>query len=93
MAMLYLQRNGKIFRREKISGIVAYITMVAVLLAGGLMKGDSLLDDTPEFRMAEYVAAIIYSAMQFYYCWLNIMGSAACTAPSTTTTTTTRTTC
>ena len=74
MAMLYLQRNGKIFRREKISGIVAYITMVAVLLAGGLMKGDSLLDYTPEFRMAEYVAAIIYSAMQFYYCWLNIMG-------------------
>lgn len=74
LSVLFLQRNGKVLRREWLSGILAYIMMVAVLLVGGLMKGDSLLDDTPEFRIAEYVAAFIYSAIQFYYGWLNTMG-------------------
>ena len=71
LGVLYLIRNGKISKKEWLTGIAAYIIMVAVLLTSGLMNGHTPLDDTPEMRQGEYLAATIYSLMQFYYCWLN----------------------
>ena len=71
LGIMYLQRNGKILRHEWLMGVGGYIFMVAVLLIGGLMKGHSLLDDTPEMRIAEYAAACIYSILQLYYSWKN----------------------
>ncbi|MBR4898102.1 MAG: helix-turn-helix transcriptional regulator [Prevotella sp.] len=74
LGVLYLQRNGKVLRHEWLGGIGAYVIMVMVLIIGGKMKGHSLLDDTPEMRAAEYVAACIYSIIQLYYSWLNAHG-------------------
>lgn len=71
LGVLYLLRNGKVLRQEWTAGIVAYLTLVAILLTGGLMNGHTPLDDTPQMRWAEYAAACIYSVMQLYYCWLN----------------------
>lgn len=71
LAVLYLQRSGKIQLHEWLSGLLGYLIMVAVLLIGGLQDGHSVLDDTPQMRTAEHIAACIYSLMQFYFCWLN----------------------
>ena len=72
LSVLYLLRNGKIQRHEWLTGVAGYLVMVGTLLAGGLINGGSLLDDTREMRIAEYTSACIYSIMQFCYCWLNI---------------------
>ena len=72
LGVLYLQRNGNILRHEWWAGIAAYAVLVAVLLTGGMMNGNSMLDDTPEIRIAEYVAACIFSVIQLYYSWLNM---------------------
>ena len=70
LGVLYLQRSGKIQLHEWMTGIIGYLIMVAVLVIGGLSKGHSLLDDTPEMRTSEYISACIYSIMQLYFCWL-----------------------
>ena len=74
LGLLYLQRNGKVLRHEWLGGIGAYVIMVVLLITVGTIKGHSLLEDTPEMRMAEYVAACIYSIIQLYYSWLNAHG-------------------
>ena len=55
LAVLYLQRSGKIQLHEWLSGLLGYIIMVAVLLIGGLQDGHSVLDDTPQMRTAEHI--------------------------------------
>ena len=66
MAVLYVQRQGRIGRRQwaTAGGICALVPII--LIGAALIDGVPLRDESPMLRMAEYVGAILYVTMQIY---------------------------
>ena len=66
MAILYVQRQGRIDRRQWLTagGICALVPII--LIGVMLTDGVPLRDESPMLRMAEYVGAVLYAMMQSY---------------------------
>ena len=66
MAILYMQRNGSVVRKEWLT--VCGICGAAILMLAGtaLLDGVPLRQGSPALRMAEYVGAVLYVVMQTY---------------------------
>lgn len=72
LAVLYLQRQGRVLRREWLAGAAVW-AFVFVLLAGAVISdGKLLLSDSPERRYTEWVGALAYALMQAYYTYLQL---------------------
>ena len=69
IAVLLLQRRGKLSRMEWLTGPVTWATVMALLGVAIITDGQSLLSDTAERRQAETAGAVLYMLMQGYYTW------------------------
>ena len=69
MAILLLQRRGKLSSWDLLVGPLTWVAVLAMLMVAAHMDGGPLLSDTPELRRAEVASAILYMLMQGYYTW------------------------
>ncbi|MCR4583190.1 MAG: helix-turn-helix transcriptional regulator [Prevotella sp.] len=67
LAIVNLQKGGDIHLKDWLAGFVSWVAAVVALTVAALTDGQPLFSDTPELRMAEYVAGIIYTLLQGYY--------------------------
>ncbi len=67
VAILYLQRQGRVTTLDKVAGLAAWIAAVALIAVAAAIDGQPLLSSTPELRNAEIAASVCYSIMQIYY--------------------------
>ena len=72
IALLYLQRQGRIQRQEWMVGVATWVVTVALIAGAVLSDGQPLMSDTKELRMAETTGGIFYALMQFYYSLKNL---------------------
>ena len=72
LAVLNLLRQGRVKRHEWVVGAVAYLLVAAALTVAAMTDGQPILVGTEEMRTAEMISAIIYLAMQAYYCTLEV---------------------
>ena len=70
LAVLYLLRQGRVKLHEWAAGAVTYLLVVAALGVAAITDGQPILAGTEEMRTAEMVSAVIYLAMQAYFCTL-----------------------
>lgn len=75
LAILNLQRRGKIGRPCWISGVTIWVITTTLLLGVSVVKGVPILNDTQEMRIVEYICAILYCVMQANYTYLLIRGN------------------
>lgn len=73
LAMLYLQRQGRITMMEKVMGGIVWLLVLAMLGVAAIIDGQSLWSDTLELHRAEVVSSILYLIMQGYYTLKNIV--------------------
>ena len=66
MAVLYVQRQGQVVRREwlTVSGIC--VLSVIILIGTALLDGVPLSEESPLLRRAEYAGSVLYVMMQSY---------------------------
>ena len=69
MAVIYLQRQGRIWLWDKLLGIIAWVLVIVLLGVAAAIDGQPLLSDTPQLHYAEVAASCCYLAMQGYYTW------------------------
>lgn len=69
MAVIYLQRQGRIWLGDKLVGIIAWVIVIVLLGVAAAIDGQPFLSDTPQLRIAEVVASFCYLVMQGYYTW------------------------
>ena len=69
MAVIYLQRQGRIWLGDKLVGIIAWGIVIVLLGVAAAIDGQPFLSDTPQLRIAEVVASFCYLVMQGYYTW------------------------
>ena len=73
LAVMNLLRQGRVTKRDWAVGAVTYLLVVAALLTAAIAEDQPLLNDTPEMRTAEMIAAVLYLIMQAYYSGLNAL--------------------
>lgn len=73
LAIILLQRQGRIKKIEKHLGWVIWGISMTPLAFIWAIEGKPLLDDSPEKIYAEIVAAVFYCMMQLYYFWRHII--------------------
>ncbi len=71
-AVLNLQRQGHILRREWLIGVMTWVVTVLLLAGAALLDGQPLFSDTSHLRIAETVGSILFALMQGYYSWLTL---------------------
>ena len=69
LALILLQRQGRIRRVEKHLGWVIWGLSVAVLAVACVLDGKSLLSYSREKHVAEFTASFLYGLMLLYYFW------------------------
>ncbi len=67
VALVNLQRRGRMQLRDWLPGIVSWLLTVGLLGGAKLIDGQPLMSDTPEMHNAELAAGIVYMLMQGYY--------------------------
>ena len=67
IAILYLQRQGAIRRKEWLMGMVAYAIIIALLVVPAIINGVSLLTETKALIWGERISVLIFIAMLIYY--------------------------
>lgn len=72
MAVLYLQRQGRLNRWDKYAGLLAWAAALLLLGIAAAIDGQPLLSDTPELFWAEVIASACYAVMQGYYTWRHL---------------------
>ena len=73
LAVLNMLRQGHMKWYEWIVGLVIYIMVMATIGVAALTDGQPLLTDTKELRTAELISAVLYLAMQAYYCCIDVL--------------------
>lgn len=73
LAILNMLRQGHMKWYEWIVGLVIYIMVMATIGVAALTDGQPLLTDTKELRTAELISAVLYLAMQAYYCCIDVL--------------------
>ena len=71
LAVLNMLRQGRVKWYEWIAGLVIHVLVLSVLAVAALTDGQPLLAGTKEMRTAEMISAVLYLAMQTYYCSLD----------------------
>jgi AraC-like DNA-binding protein len=66
MAILYVQRQGSVTRREWLVPSVICGVLVVILIGAALLDGVHIAEDSPKLRMAEYVCSVLYVLMQSF---------------------------
>ena len=66
MAILYVQRQGRIDRQQWLSAIGLCALAPIILIGVVLMDGVPIAEESPMLRMAEYVGTVLYVMMQSY---------------------------
>ena len=66
MAILYLQRQGQISRKEWLTSCGICGLSIIILLATVLADGVPIQQESRSLRMAEYVSSLLYVTMQSY---------------------------
>jgi len=68
-SVLLLQRRGQLSRADQWVGPMVWAVVMAMLAVAIFNDGQSLLNDTPERRLAEKMGAVLYMLMLGYYTW------------------------
>ena len=66
MAILYVQRQGRVTLREWMTGSGICALAILLLIGVALMDGIPLREESPLLRWSEYVASVLYVMMQSY---------------------------
>lgn len=66
MAILYVQRQGRVTLREWMTGGGICALAILLLMGVALMDGIPLREESPLLRWSEYVASVLYVMMQSY---------------------------
>lgn len=69
MAILLLQRRGKLNLWDKLVGLLAWVAVMVMMGVAAVTDGQPLVSDSPELRQAELAGAVLYMLMQGYYTW------------------------
>jgi len=72
LALILLQRQGRITQIEKHLGWVVWLTSMMLLVLACVMDGQPLLGDSREKRLAEVAVSILYGVMLLYYFWRHL---------------------
>jgi AraC-like DNA-binding protein len=72
MAVLYVQRQGRVSRREWAVGLSCFAVAAVLLLSALLSDGVPLTEESPLLRCAEYASAGLYLLMQGYVFMLQL---------------------
>ena len=72
LAVLYLQRQGRLTLFDKYVGLLTWGVVTALLVVAAVIDGQPLFSDTLELRLAEIIASCCFAAMQCYYVWREI---------------------
>ncbi len=67
LAILNLQKRGKIQIKDWMPGMGCWLLSVGVLAAAVLNDGQPLLNDTKEIRLAERIVGIAFTLLQSFY--------------------------
>lgn len=66
MAILYVQRQGRVTLREWMTGGGICALAILLLIGVALLDGRPLREESPLLRWSEYVASVLYVMMQSY---------------------------
>ena len=66
MAILYVQRQGRVSLREWMTGGGICARAILLLIGVALMDGIPIREESPLLRWSEYVASVLYVMMQSY---------------------------
>ena len=66
MAILYVQRQGRVSLREWMTGGGICALAILLLIGVALMDGIPIREESPLLRWSEYVASVLYVMMQSY---------------------------
>lgn len=66
MAILYVQRQGRVSLREWLTGGGICALAILLLIGVALMDGIPIREESPLLRWSEYVASVLYVMMQSY---------------------------
>ena len=66
MAILYVQRQGRVTRREWLTGCGICALAIILLIGVALFDGVPFREESPILRMAEYACGVLYVMMQSY---------------------------
>ena len=66
MAILYVQRQGRVSLREWMTGGGICTLAILLLIGVALMDGIPIREESPLLRWSEYVASVLYVMMQSY---------------------------
>ncbi len=66
MAILYVQRQGRVTRREWLIGCGICALAIILLIGVALLDGVPFREESPLLRMTEYVCGLLYVMMQSY---------------------------
>ena len=66
MAILYVQRQGRVTLREWMTGGGICALAILLLIGVALMDGIPIREESPLLRWSEYVASVLYVMMQSY---------------------------
>jgi AraC-like DNA-binding protein len=72
LAILVLQRQGRLSRVEWLAGGVAWAVVVALMVAVSVGEGQPFFCDTPLIRLVEKVGAGLYFASLCYYTYMEL---------------------
>ena len=72
LALLYLQRQGRVSSVARWIGGATWVVVLALLGVAAAIDGQPLLSDTPELHSAEVAASVLYLMMQGYYSGLHL---------------------
>lgn len=67
IAVLYLQRQGRLKWHEWMVGGLISVVVASLLAYTALGDGQPLFSDTPAMVRTEWICAVLYAAMQFHY--------------------------
>ena len=73
LAVLYLQRRGRISAMDIHVGWITWAVAVAMIAVAAAIDGQPLLSDTPELHTAEVAASVCFAAMLGYFTWRQIV--------------------
>ena len=72
LAILYLQRQGRVNVLDRWLGFVTWMMVLVVLGVAAAIDGQPLLSDTPELHKAEIIASGCFMMMVAYYVWRHL---------------------
>lgn len=69
LAILYLQRQGRVTMLDKFLGVIIWAVVLAILGTAAAIDGEPLLSGTKEIFHAEIIASCLFACMQGHYAY------------------------